>query len=99
MNDKGKCPVVHRHTAAGVQSNKDWWPDQLNLKILHQHCSKSDPMGGEFNYAKEFKKLDAQEQDSAMEQIIAEIFPDIPPINEDTIRGTAPFTSTILARR
>ncbi|NIO28631.1 MAG: catalase/peroxidase HPI [Candidatus Latescibacteria bacterium] len=58
MNDKGKCPVMHRHTAAGVQSNKDWWPDQLNLKILHQHSSKSDPMGAEFNYAEEFKKLD-----------------------------------------
>jgi catalase-peroxidase len=39
-------------------SNRDWWPNQLNLKILHQHSSISNPMGGEFNYAKEFKKLD-----------------------------------------
>ncbi len=39
-------------------SNADWWPDQLNLKVLHQHSRKSDPMGGEFNYAEEFKKLD-----------------------------------------
>jgi len=58
MSSKGKCPVVHRHTAAGALSNDDWWPDQLNLKILHQHSPKSDPMGPEFNYAEEFKKLD-----------------------------------------
>lgn len=42
----------------GTQSNKDWWPNQLNLKILHQHSSKSNPMGETFDYAKEFKKLD-----------------------------------------
>jgi catalase-peroxidase len=58
MSNKGKCPVMHRHTTAGGQSNHNWWPDQLNLKILHQHSPKSDPMGGEFNYAEEFKKLD-----------------------------------------
>jgi catalase-peroxidase len=52
----GKCPVMH--TAAGVQSNRDWWPNQLNLKILHQNSSLSNPMGGAFNYAEEFKKLD-----------------------------------------
>ena len=45
-------------TTAGAQSNRDWWPNQLNLKILHQHCSKSDPLGESFNYADEFKKLD-----------------------------------------
>jgi len=39
-------------------SNRDWWPNQLNLKILHQHSSRSNPMGDEFNYAEEFKKLD-----------------------------------------
>ncbi|UCF19280.1 MAG: catalase-peroxidase, partial [Gemmatimonadota bacterium] len=58
MKSEGKCPVVHRHTAAGALSNADWWPEQLNLKILHQHSSKSNPMGAEFNYAEEFKKLD-----------------------------------------
>jgi catalase-peroxidase len=58
MNSEGKCPVVHRHTAAGALSNDDWWPDQLKLEILRQHSSKSDPMGEEFNYAEEFKKLD-----------------------------------------
>jgi catalase-peroxidase len=45
-------------TTAGAQSNRDWWPNQLNLKILHQHSSKSNPMGEGFNYAEEFKKLD-----------------------------------------
>ena len=52
----GKCPVMH--TAFGVRSNRDWWPNQLNLKILHQNSSLSDPMGAAFNYAEEFKKLD-----------------------------------------
>jgi catalase-peroxidase len=58
MKNEGKCPVIHRHTAAGAPSNATWWPEQLNLKILHQHSPKSDPMGEEFNYAEEFKKLD-----------------------------------------
>ena len=52
----GKCPVMH--TSVGVRSNRDWWPNQLNLKILHQNSSLSNPMGEAFNYAKEFKKLD-----------------------------------------
>ena len=45
-------------TAGGGTSNRDWWPNQLNLRILHQHSSKSNPMGEDFDYAKEFKKLD-----------------------------------------
>src|SRR5580658_34049 len=56
-----KCPVVHgprRHTVAGAPANAGWWPDQLNLKILHQHSPLSDPMDKEFDYAKEFKSLD-----------------------------------------
>ncbi|MEJ2544660.1 MAG: catalase/peroxidase HPI [Calditrichaceae bacterium] len=51
-----KCPVPHG--AGKGTSNKDWWPNQLNLKILHQHSSLSDPMDEDFNYAEEFKKLD-----------------------------------------
>jgi catalase-peroxidase len=47
-----------RHTAAGHTSNRDWWPNQLNLQILHQNSSKSNPMGEDFDYAKEFKSLD-----------------------------------------
>ncbi|MXY23853.1 MAG: catalase/peroxidase HPI [Acidobacteria bacterium] len=56
---EGKCPVVgHRHTAARVAENLRWWPNQLNLKVLHQNSALSDPMDGEFNYADEFKTLD-----------------------------------------
>src|ERR1044071_4320904 len=50
----GKCPVMH---TAG-RSNRDWWPNQMDLKILHQHSTLSDPMGVAFDYAKEFKSLD-----------------------------------------
>jgi catalase-peroxidase len=52
----GKGPAMH--TTAQARSNRDWWPNQLNLKMLHQSCSESNPMGGDFNYAEEFKKLD-----------------------------------------
>jgi catalase-peroxidase len=57
----GKCPVMHgggKHTVSSVRSNRDWWPNQLNLKILHQNSAASNPMGADFNYAEEFKKLD-----------------------------------------
>jgi len=60
-NENSKCPVTGRTgnpTAGGGTSNRNWWPNQLNLKILHQHASKSNPMGDDFNYAEEFKKLD-----------------------------------------
>ena len=53
-----KCPVMHGTTNVGMRSNSDWWPNQLNLKILHQNSSLSNPMGEAFNYAEEFKKLD-----------------------------------------
>lgn len=52
----GKCPVMH--TNIGVRSNRDWWPNQLNLKILHQNTALSDPFGKRFNYGEAFKKLD-----------------------------------------
>ena len=56
---EGKCPVLgHRHTAVGAAANQRWWPNQLNLKMLHQNPPSSDPMGGEFDYAEEFKTLD-----------------------------------------
>ena len=61
MPDDIKCPVTgrtSRHVAGGGTSNRDWWPNQLNLDILHQHSSKSNPMGEDFDYAAEFKKLD-----------------------------------------
>ena len=53
-----KCPVVHGTTNIGMRSNSDWWPNQLNLRILRQNSPQSDPMGKGYNYAEEFKKLD-----------------------------------------
>ena len=63
MNEKNKCPVTGKTgnvTGGGGTSNKDWWPSQLNLKILHQHSKLSNPMEESFNYAEEFKKLDLE---------------------------------------
>ena len=60
MNEKSKCPVSDRAKkaiAGGGTTNVDWWPNQLNLRILHQHSQKSNPMGKDFNYAEEFKKI------------------------------------------
>ena len=56
MTTEAKCPF--HHTADSGTSNRDWWPNQLKLELLHQHSSKSNPMGEDFNYAKEFKSLD-----------------------------------------
>ena len=65
MSTEAKCPFNHgagsgpsNHAAGGGTTNHDWWPNQLKVELLHQHSSKSDPMGGDFNYAKEFKSLD-----------------------------------------
>ncbi|MGD0914616.1 MAG: catalase/peroxidase HPI, partial [Terracidiphilus sp.] len=61
MSGESKCPfsgVMIEHTTAGAKGNQDWWPKQLNLAILHQQSSMSNPMNEEFNYAEEFKKLD-----------------------------------------
>src|SRR6266705_92263 len=55
---EAKCPFTH--TQAGAPTNAGWWPNQLNLKILHQGSPLSDPMDKEFNYAQEFKSLDLQ---------------------------------------
>ena len=52
------APAAQRHTAAGALSNADWWPNQLNLKILHQNTPQANPMGNAFNYAEAFKSLD-----------------------------------------
>jgi catalase-peroxidase len=61
MKEESKCPVTGKTSksiSGGGTSNRDWWPNQLNLKILHQPSNLSNPMGKEFNYAEEFKKLD-----------------------------------------
>lgn len=57
----GKCPFSHGSATSPKSSgttNKDWWPNHLNLSILHQHDKKSNPLGEEFDYAEEFNKLD-----------------------------------------
>ncbi len=61
MASESKCPfagAARKHTVAGAPSNAGWWPNQLKLNILHQHSAKSDPMGEEFDYVEEFKRLD-----------------------------------------
>ncbi len=63
MDEERKCPVTgatSKQASGRGTSNRDWWPNQLNLKILHQHSAKSNPMGEEFNYVEEFKKLDLE---------------------------------------
>jgi len=63
MDEKGKCPVTgatgHKNVSGG-KTNRDWWPNQLNLKMLHQNPVTRNPMGAAFNYAEEFKKLDLE---------------------------------------
>lgn len=61
MNNESKCPVtgkMHTHAAGKGTSNKDWWPNQLNLKVLHQHSPMSNPMDQDFDYAEAFRSLD-----------------------------------------
>ena len=62
MSDESKCPfsggMLNRTTTGEAKGNRDWWPNQLNLSILHQHSSLSNPLGEEFSYAREFKSLD-----------------------------------------
>ena len=63
MKEDSQCPVTGKSvspTGGRGTSNRDWWPNQLNLKILHQHSARSNPMGEAFNYAEEFKKLDLE---------------------------------------
>ncbi len=63
MSEESKCPVtgaMKKPIAGGGTSIRDWWPNQLNLKVLHQHSNLSNPMGEAFNYAEEFKKVDLQ---------------------------------------
>lgn len=59
IDGSSKCPVVH--TALGSKSNRDWWPNQLNINILHQHTSVSNPYGRDFDYKEQFKSLDIDE--------------------------------------
>ncbi|NTJ10100.1 catalase/peroxidase HPI [Rhizobium lusitanum] len=60
VENAGKCPFPHGNTSVSARSNRDWWPNQLNLRILHQGSSLSNPLDKAFNYAEEFKKLDLE---------------------------------------
>ena len=63
METSSKCPVVggvHGQMTAGARSNRDWWPNQLSLRVLHQNSPQSNPLGADFNYADEFQKLDLE---------------------------------------
>ena len=74
MSSESKCPVMHgaaqRHTAAGAFSNADWWPNQLNLRILHQNSSLTSPMHNDFNYAQEFQKIDLEQLKQDIEEVM-----------------------------
>lgn len=54
----GKCPVMHGSKTSAASPHSEWWPNALNLDILHQHDSKTNPMGADFDYREEVKKLD-----------------------------------------
>ena len=56
----GKCPVMHGGNTSQERKGMDWWPNALNLDILHQHDRKTNPFGEEFDYAKEFNQLDLE---------------------------------------
>ena len=60
MSNEGKCPVMHHAHARGTIANQQWWPNQLNLKMLHQNPPTSNPIGEDFNYAEAFKTLDLE---------------------------------------
>ena len=75
MSSEKKCPVTGRSHSQSLRrgtANKDWWPNQLNLSILHQHSPQSNPMGAEFNYAEEFKTLDLQAVKNDLYQLMTD---------------------------
>ncbi len=67
---QAQCPF--KHAAGGGTTNRDWWPQQLRLDLLNQHSEKSNPMGGDFDYAKEFKSLNM----SAVKKALAAVMTD-----------------------
>lgn len=75
QGDISKCPFHNgslRETAGGGTGNREWWPNKLNLNILRQHSSKSNPMGEDFEYAEEFKKLDLKEVKKDLEDVMTD---------------------------
>jgi len=70
MSDEAKCPF--NHAAGGGTTNQDWWPNQLRVDLLNQHSAKSDPLGQDFNYAEEFKKLDYEALKSDLRKLMTD---------------------------
>ena len=70
MSNEGKCPVMHHTHAQGTIANQQWWPNQLNLKMLHQNPASSNPMGEDFNYAEAFNTLDLAEVQRDIEKVM-----------------------------
>src|ERR1700750_722193 len=60
MAEQSKCPVMHGTQKVARRSNRDWWPEALDISVLHRNSNRSDPMGAAFNYAREFKTLDLE---------------------------------------
>ena len=85
-----KCPVTGmggNPTAGGGTSNRDWWPNQLNLRVLHQNSAKSNPMDKDFNYAAEFKKLDFKALKKDLYALMTD-FPRLAASRLRSLRGT-----------
>ena len=72
LGNSGKCPVMHGANTGSDQSVMSWWPKALNLDILHQHDKKTNPLGEEFNYAEEFKKLDLEAVKNDLKNLMTE---------------------------
>ena len=70
MSNESKCPVMHHAQAQGTIANQQWWPNQLNLKMLHQNPPSSNPMGEDFNYAEAFNTLDLAELQRDVEKVM-----------------------------
>ncbi len=71
-SSSGKCPVMHGANSNTQQSVMEWWPKSLNLDILHQHDTKTNPLGNAFNYAEEFKKLDLEALKSDLKKLMTD---------------------------
>ncbi len=70
MSNEGKCPVMHQTHSRGTIANQQWWPNQLNLKMLHQNPPESNPMGEDFNYAEAFNTIDLEELQQDIEKVM-----------------------------
>jgi len=71
-NKKGKCPVMHGANTDTKSSVMSWWPNALNLDILHQHDTKTNPYGPDFNYREEFKKLDLEAVKNDLKELMTD---------------------------